>query len=446
MSSNPPQQTLHPEGHKPKQQTADGLPANYEVDRLLQRIKDRIRCNMDPSHGSYDYICTNSESICDKLVCVECLRADPVHFNAHCKQFMRVRDFLDNLTTVVPKHHKQRQLDEIKYFEKRTRGLIDSFDRQTEKVISTIHSYFLNVQERYVSVLQKKIAAVVKKLSEDFIVEIAGDRQNLGRILEACSNFTKFTNKSHVLDLFLLLEKEGTNSNVELRKRFAKLNKLMSNFDRNVEDWLGRCGQIDVLDDRDFLPQVNLTNLNPHLSRHEQTFSNLLDRILPDSLDSIFTISSRKIVSGALAGGIGQSLDQSMAQQKQQSRVLGMSDEQASMILDPMSPFDQKSKRLQDIDRRIQEIFHESPEILDRRTRDDRLKLEDLSRSFREPEDSRLDNLVGIHDLMGGLNGSRVLSTGEKGPSRAEPAEKCKILSDLRSDRASSERTEFSCG
>lgn len=396
---------------------------NYEVDRLLGRIKEGIRCPADPAHGSYEYICTNSDSICDKLVCVDCLRTDPLHFNAHSRQFVRIREFLESITTVVQKNRKDKQLDQIRYLEKRTRGLIDSFDKQTERVLSSVNSFFANLQERYTNVLQKKVAAASKRVSEEFLADIVGDRQHLGRILEACSNFTKFNNKSHILELFLLLEKGGNNSNVELRKRFAKLNKLMTNFDRNVDDWLARCGPLEILDDKDFLPQVNLNVLNPHLNRHEQVYSNVLEGLLPDTYDSLFTISSRKVVSTVLADVQMQNHDHSMSQTKQNSRLAGLGEEHGSMILEPPSAFNQKNKRLQEIDRRIQEIFHEAPEVLDERSRHDRVKLDDLSRSFREPEESRLENMIGIQDLMG--DNTRARGTTPAGG--AEIQNKCKL-------------------
>jgi hypothetical protein len=393
----------------------EGLLPTYEVDRLLHRIQDGIRCPINSSHGSYEYVCTNSDSICDKLVCVDCLRADPLHFNAHSKQFIRIRDFLESITTVVHKHDKQKQLDEIRYFEKRTRGLIDSFDRQSEKVLATIQSFFLNLQERYINVVKKKISAATKRISQDFLADISTDRQNLAKILENCANFTKFSNKSHILELFMLLEKGTNNSSLELRKRFTKLNKLMSNFDRNVEDWLSRCRQIDTLDDKEFVPQVNLTVMNPHLSNHEQLCSNMLNSLLPESSESIFTVASRRLLPAVLSflpqGDTSMQQNLSCShhkpswQQQTSKGLLHPSSEHPSLIYDPVIPsssLDTKHSRLQEIDRRIQELFEEGVYQLSRQHVEDRERLADVGRDVEGlPDDSRLEQVIGMYDLLG---------------------------------------------
>jgi len=333
---------------------------NYEVERISARLDTCLRCTKASNHGKFDYVCTSPDGICDKLICVDCLRTDQTHFNAHARYFVRIKDFLDSVTKVSEKSNRQSQLRDLLAFERRLKSAIEHYDDNWNKTCREIRSFYDRVYDSYAQLLKKKCQAAADKIIEDCRQTLAPERKGLQRVFDTSADLSKFSNKGHLLDLYLMLEKNlGVN---DLRKKFTKLNHLSHNFDKILEDWSAKTNRFSVAEESDLATRLNSSFLQTHISKHEAFFSNLLDQLAPDNSDLCVSSGVKKFLAAfspantsQMAGSIDQSISHIRANRQLQ-------EDPHSFILDVTAPAEPKSRRLLEIDRRIEEIFKELPE------------------------------------------------------------------------------------
>lgn len=333
---------------------------NYEVERISARLDNCLRCTKAASHGKYDYVCTSPDGVCDKLICVDCLRTDHTHFNAHARYFVRIRDFLDSVTKVSEKSNRQTQLRDLLAFEKKLKTAIDQYDENWSKTCREIKSFYDRVYESHAQLLKKKCQAAAEKIIEACRQNLAPERKGLQKVFDSSADLSKFSNKGHLLDVYLMLEKNATVN--ELRKKFTKLNHLMHNFDKTLEDWTGKTKGSPGTEDFDLTTRLNSAHLQAHIAKHEMLFSSLLDQLAPESSELCVSSGTKKFLASfsianttQMIGSIDQSISHIRANRPLQ-------DDPHSFILDVTTQADPKSKRLMEIDRRIEEVFREAPE------------------------------------------------------------------------------------
>jgi hypothetical protein len=66
-------------GRSPSPSKSSGHNLEKKINVLTKKF-ERVVCDVDPRHGNFDFICTESGSTCSKLVCMDCLKLAPEHF------------------------------------------------------------------------------------------------------------------------------------------------------------------------------------------------------------------------------------------------------------------------------------------------------------------------------------------------------------------------------
>lgn len=333
---------------------------NYEVERISARLDSCLRCTKGPGHGRFDYVCTSPDGVCDKLICVDCLRTDQTHFNAHARYFVRVRDFLETVTRVSDKSTRQKQLRDLLAFERRLKSAVEEYDENWSKTCRELRSFYDRVYESFAQVLKKKCQAAAEKVIEECRQSLAPERKGLQRVFDTSADLSKFANKGHLLDLYLMLEKSASVN--DLRKKFTKLNHLTHNFDKILEDWSAKTKGFSGADEAGLAAQLNAPYLQAHIAKQEPLFASLLDQLAPEVPDLCVSSGAKKFLASFSVANTTQmigNIDQSISHIRTNRQ---MQDDPHSFILDVTAPAEPKSKRLMEIDRRIEEVFKELPD------------------------------------------------------------------------------------
>ena len=73
----------------------------YETKLGLQSIAESMdsnfkayRCERQPAHGCYEFVCTHPDCQFDRLVCADCLKDDASHIQAHGPHFYRIKELV----------------------------------------------------------------------------------------------------------------------------------------------------------------------------------------------------------------------------------------------------------------------------------------------------------------------------------------------------------------
>lgn len=122
----------------------------------------RLPCSKSKDHGGYDFICTHPNDQCDSLVCADCAKDNPLHFEEHRKWFIRFKDALKLLDRrlMSPKlrsrsdlinTHRQRLLQFSKHFTRIRNLEMQRLEDLVEKIIgrwsSVIKLYFRKIKD-----------------------------------------------------------------------------------------------------------------------------------------------------------------------------------------------------------------------------------------------------------------------------------------------------------
>lgn len=265
----------------------------YSVNSLLETIERRARCPRSSDHRGFEYICTHGDAFCDKLVCIDCLRSDPSHFNAHSKYFVRVRTFLEQILLLSDRYKEKNSFLNIFQYEAKIRTIVNSYEDSTARIEVLIKAFFEKVYMRLVEILRDKVTVACNTVINSLRAFVSMDKKVLVKLLESAQDITKFSSKTHLVELMNLLESEGGNTN-ELRRRISRLCSLASNLDSNIQMTTLKAEMLSKLDISEFQPEFYSNYLVAHMMKFEPIYAALLDRLLPDSLDGVLLAGTKK--------------------------------------------------------------------------------------------------------------------------------------------------------
>lgn len=139
---------------------------------VLQKI-GQLKCQTNPAHNSYDFICCHPTATCTKLICMDCSKSDLNHIECHGKYFRRIPEFIDILSN--PSTHKSSQrlptLHPLTPHQETTISIYKSIKDTEERLQGNILNYnnFLTKESEYLcQYLQKIESSFVKGIGELF--------------------------------------------------------------------------------------------------------------------------------------------------------------------------------------------------------------------------------------------------------------------------------------
>ena len=334
---------------------------NYEAERVSARLENYLKCQRNPNH-KIDYICASQDSICDKLICVDCLKNDPVHFNAHHSHFLRVGQFIERVTSSSQKPKRVETIKELAYFERKLRKGIESYEISLESVFTEIKAYYSSVYEKYSKVLKKKCDQASTKIIEEISKKSQNERQSLLKVLDSVGDLSKFSNKGHLLELSIMMDRSANNN--EMRKKLTRLNNMFYNLDGVADEWHSKAKNFFDIGDHYLDMRIHLSELESHTVNHEHQFIHLLNSLAPQNSEISNSPGARRILESFSPDPANTStlighLEHSISQIKQKSHL---HEGTSTFLIEIGTPIRAKSKKLEEIDKRIQALFNEDPD------------------------------------------------------------------------------------
>lgn len=169
----------------------------------------------------------------DRLVCLDCLKTNPVHLSAHGQSMVRVEDFLQRLSqtsaTDSQLKHLSLMADGLRMQIEGEKVYRRDLTKQIEVYFESVQTHILEVTRKCLSDICSRCVSQVETLSSEHV-------GNLQASLEEANELLKFRNKGQLLDLFLALDKSG--SQVDVRKKINKIVSKTFDLDSSIAEWM----------------------------------------------------------------------------------------------------------------------------------------------------------------------------------------------------------------
>lgn len=160
---------------------------------VLQKI-GQLKCETNPAHNSYDFICCHPTATCTKLICMDCSKSDLNHIETHGKHFLRIPEFIDILSN--PSTHKPSQnpitlqptppltphqetyismYNSIKDTEERLQGTILNYNNFLTKESQYLCQYLQKIESSFVKGIGELFSGIQKGILIDFQEKSRGE-------------------------------------------------------------------------------------------------------------------------------------------------------------------------------------------------------------------------------------------------------------------------------
>lgn len=240
----------------------------------------KVPCSQNHRHGPYDFICTIPNSQCEKLVCMDCLKKSPEHFQVHSEKFLRLNEYLELLAQPPLPESKMPIVNNVKKMESKYRYLLNNYDRYVMKEVKHIKDFFENIKERLIELVTKRVKKTCYYVVDEFKKNVEFEKGEVKNILNYSESVTKFADKGHLIDLDEILTNYDGNSK-KLREKLKQTIEISHKYERIITDWNIKLQSFGKLPDQDLKPRIDLSRLHSHISKKTQDLNEILISLLP---------------------------------------------------------------------------------------------------------------------------------------------------------------------
>jgi len=225
--------------------------------KTLIRSFEDLRCSANPSHGGYDFICTNPGRDCKKLICADCLKSsDPHHFQRHHKHFIRFNEFIDLMTGLEMSKQDLIKLKIVKGTEDKLSDICRNYDRYVSKEKLRIDQFFSKIEKVWSKIIRVYLSHLCSITTACFEVRTEMNKEESLGIWENCTRIIDFSENLHLKELEGAIQtslKEGTSM---LELVINDLLRINSNFEGSIDSLTGKINSYGADLERDIRPSA----------------------------------------------------------------------------------------------------------------------------------------------------------------------------------------------
>lgn len=205
---------------------------DYETEQVSLRLNSQLRCLKDKRHP-VEFVCTFPDCLEDRLVCIDCIKTNSTHLQAHGHHFKRINEFLQSLSFTLA---SEADFKLLKIVSDHLDMAIDNAEKQKLNQRKLIDQYFEAFQNSIIDSVKKTLAEINSKCR--WIADSTADKhiKDLEKVKEEGNELMKFRNKGQILDLYLLMEKPD--SQTAVRKKIDNLIQMSSGLQFQIDDYL----------------------------------------------------------------------------------------------------------------------------------------------------------------------------------------------------------------
>lgn len=236
----------------------DAKALSINIDLLCTKFSS-LRCQLHPSHGSYDFICTAPNSPCDKLICADCLKQDPKHIQAHGAHFLRPKDFLQKFSHLSLDSESKQLVSDMKQQELRYIEIIKLFEKDKRNGIADLRDYFSNFEKSLLEVIKQGLRSAEAHLVSQFEQCCQQQKINMKSIIFYTKKLTRYLDYYFITDLGKLLGKNAQQD--KIREFISNLVEMKSNSKELFRDWYQKLSPGAKTPSKEFKPGLKMRHL-----------------------------------------------------------------------------------------------------------------------------------------------------------------------------------------
>jgi len=337
-----------------------------ETERLDQTIKEILvvaRCGKE-GHRGIEYVCTACEGLCDRLVCIDCLRTDPSHFAAHSKEFVPLEKFLRELAS------EPEDIDVVRKVRENVRQLKEKTIHAQDVMIKDLKVALLKIEDKFTEVIHLAMEEISQKLEEVLKSACQTSITSLTKLFESMNDVSSLGTKNLIEEILHFFESQ---SHADLRRRLNKIAPLCTP-QSLINKIVAMQSSIISLDAKSLIPQVNFSLLQARTLSISPQLQSLISTLPPIPNSSLLLPCKGQLSIPSLS--ISFTANNNNHHQHQQysynnntsftsqlttprKMIVSQPPLDSFLMMPNKPPLEHRHRRLDDIDRRIEEIFKE---------------------------------------------------------------------------------------